>query len=593
MDKYILTESWGRPNIQKREYIAQDDKERDAMLAKGGIATGDKVYVIESKKTYMLGFDNKWYDATTGGAAPALENVTVSYTENNTYSITPSANYDGIAQVDVTVNVPSDPSLEVIDVTYLENGNFTIRPTAGIDGISQANVQVNVPAPAAIVEPKTVTLYDYDGTIITQYGAQEFANLQNYPTAPVHAGLTFQSWNWPLATAKQYVTTYGKCDIGAIYRTTDNKSRVYIYVRPDSLVISVNCCVNGNGSISWGDGNTDSITGSSLEETISTSHTYDSYGYYTIELTSDNALRVGGYGTYEPVVWSDGTAEGTCDLCKVELGGNAVLGQDAFYSEDADSVLSSVVISEGTTELGSTFHNCISLKHVNLPNTVVSLDSAFTGCGLRSISLSPNCTSLGSYSFAETFMDTLVIPSSVTTMDSNVFSGSTLKRITIPSSVTSLDEYVLGGASALIDIELSEGITTMPTQFDSDFIQTISIPSSIDYISGNFLYSKIYLTSIYIASSGIGSAAFAYAPNLRIITFSNNVTYFEDQCFKEAYALRQITFEGNTPPTATSDTFEGLSVNCIIRVPQGTLSTYTSAENYPDPSVYTYEEYSV
>jgi hypothetical protein len=30
---------------------------------------------------------------------------------------------------------------------------------------------------------------------------------------------------------------------------------------------------------------------------------------------------------------------------------------------------------------------------------------------------------------------------------------------------------------------------------------------------------------------------------------------------------------------------------CIIRVPQGSLSAYTSAENYPDPSQYIYEEY--
>jgi hypothetical protein len=85
--------------------------------------------------------------------------------------------------------------------------------------------------------------------------------------------------------------------------------------------------------------------------------------------------------------------------------------------------------------------------------------------------------------------------------------------------------------------------------------------------------------------------AFANWQNLRTITFSNNVTYFENQCFKESNALQRITFEGNTPPTATSDTFEDLTTNCIIRIPQGSLSAYTSAENYPDPNTYTYEEY--
>ena len=35
----------------------------------------------------------------------------------------------------------------------------------------------------------------------------------------------------------------------------------------------------------------------------------------------------------------------------------------------------------------------------------------------------------------------------------------------------------------------------------------------------------------------------------------------------------------------------GIETSCIIKVPQGTLSDYTSAENYPSPDDYTYEEY--
>jgi hypothetical protein len=34
-----------------------------------------------------------------------------------------------------------------------------------------------------------------------------------------------------------------------------------------------------------------------------------------------------------------------------------------------------------------------------------------------------------------------------------------------------------------------------------------------------------------------------------------------------------------------------IDYTCIIRVPQGSLSAYTSAENYPDPSEYIYKEY--
>ena len=40
-----------------------------------------------------------------------------------------------------------------------------------------------------------------------------------------------------------------------------------------------------------------------------------------------------------------------------------------------------------------------------------------------------------------------------------------------------------------------------------------------------------------------------------------------------------------------ADTFGLLDTICIIRVPQGSLSDYTSAENYPNPLEYIYEEY--
>lgn len=587
MDKYILTESWGRPNIQKREYIAQDDKERDAMLAKGGIATGDKVYVIESKKTYMLGFDNKWYDATTGGAAPALENVTVSYTENNTYSITPSANYDGIAQVDVTVDVPSDPSLEVIDVTYLENGNFTIRPTAGIDGISQANVQVNVPAPAAIVEPKTVTLYDYDGTIITQYGAQEFANLQNYPAAPVHEGLTFQSWNWPLATAQQYVAKYDYCDIGATYCTSDGLTKLYLALKQGNDTMAIDFSLDGEGDIDWGDGTSTHIIGDDLEVDLSESHTYDiEGGYYIIKIGVTGTISLGGRDGM--VVCQGYQSYGEVNLYKVEMASNAILGGN-FYCEDSfTSAFTTIVISEGTTTIPyQAFASCSALKHITLPRTVTRIeDGAFVYVdSLQSISLSYQCN----------------IDRNDSIFDSNYY----LKRLVIPEGNTEVKSYNNCDYISIMTIpETVQTIISVPC------LTSISIPSSVTRIRslGGQWNSLIIpstvnqldgLGSIYLHSARIGAkymrASFNTCYLLSDVTFMSSVLSIENSLFDEGgyYQIRNITFEGATPPTVTSATFEYLPTYCVIRVPQGTLSTYTSAENYPDPNEYTYEEYSV
>jgi hypothetical protein len=67
------------------------------------------------------------------------------------------------------------------------------------------------------------------------------------------------------------------------------------------------------------------------------------------------------------------------------------------------------------------------------------------------------------------------------------------------------------------------------------------------------------------------------------------VTSIGGAAFFGCDALTSITFESTTPPELDSDL--ELPKTCVIRVPQGSLSTYTSAENYPDPTDYIYEEY--
>lgn len=62
MEKYILAESWGRPNIQSRTWYAQDTDARDALETKEIIVAGDKCYIIENAKMQMMGFDGEWYD---------------------------------------------------------------------------------------------------------------------------------------------------------------------------------------------------------------------------------------------------------------------------------------------------------------------------------------------------------------------------------------------------------------------------------------------------------------------------------------------------------------------------------------------------
>ena len=60
--KYVLAESFDKPNIQKNIWYAMEDADKDTLKEEQVIAFGDQVYVIKTKKTYIMGNDNTWYE---------------------------------------------------------------------------------------------------------------------------------------------------------------------------------------------------------------------------------------------------------------------------------------------------------------------------------------------------------------------------------------------------------------------------------------------------------------------------------------------------------------------------------------------------
>lgn len=188
----------------------------------------------------------------------------------------------------------------------------------------------------------------------------------------------------------------------------------------------------------------------------------------------------------------------------------------------------------------------------------------------------------------------ITMPNSVTNIGNNAFSGCYyLKSLVIPNSVTSLGEYVFAENYALTCVTIPNHITSIR---DGVFaycyvLQSITMPDSVTSIGTEAFYDNHALQSITIPNNvtSIGYAAFFGHIPISSVIIPNSVTNIGVNAFGNCHALTSITFEPITPPELGGEL--GIPTTCIIRVPQGSLSAYTSASNYPDPSQYIYEEY--
>lgn len=59
--RYVLAEAYGRANIQNALYYVMEEEDKAILLGSEHCCFGDKVYIIDTGNTYILGNDGKWH----------------------------------------------------------------------------------------------------------------------------------------------------------------------------------------------------------------------------------------------------------------------------------------------------------------------------------------------------------------------------------------------------------------------------------------------------------------------------------------------------------------------------------------------------
>jgi hypothetical protein len=311
---------------------------------------------------------------------------------------------------------------------------------------------------------KDVNFYDYDGTIVNSYTAAEFAELTAMPDNPSHDGLTAQGWNCDeLATAKSYVSDYGKLDLGQCYTTSDGKTRLYIDLLEEakSPVLRLYLFGETTVNINWGDDSAIS-TLSGYSQAVEERHNYARGGKYVISIEVNGVMYITGYQR----LFTDGANNNSYDtiykqsIYKVEIGNNVrSINAEAFR-----------------------FYS--NIESITIPKTVrnISVSDVFASVYKMKALIIPWGASLGTDTFKNFYVENLILPLSATTVN-NAFNYS-LRKIIIPNSVTSIPAQAFMSCS-LYSIIIPSSVTSIDSNAFPNTVRNIIIHKEQGSISGS------------------------------------------------------------------------------------------------------------
>lgn len=383
----------------------------------------------------------------------------------------------------------------------------------------------NLPSGGIIEEEKTrkdINFYDYDGTLLFSYTIEEANNLEALPIPNNHNGLRFQNWNWSLEDIK--ALNY-PMDIGALYTTTDGKTRLYIDIvneaRMDVPLYIYQDTDNGV-NINWGDGTSETISGVGA---VSTVHKYENTGNYIITLEQQEDCLFSLYGD----------------------SSRSVMGSINTYEQAYLSMLYKVEFGEGVREIRSfTFNGCVNLTSVSITNDMYVSGFVFReGRNLKYF----------------------VFPTRNTTINSYTFHNATgIKGVSMPKTIN-VKNSAFEAAAGLKYITISEGITLfeLNTLYGCASIKQFRIPNTV---------------------KEIGPSTFNACRSLSMLKMPSGLTKIQAGAFKDNYGIKKYDFSEclQVPSLDNINAFNNMSEDCKIVVPDNLLTEWKETSNWTDLS---------
>ena len=360
------------------------------------------------------------------------------------------------------------------------------------------------------VKEKDVNFYDYDGTLLFSYTIPEAQALTELPTPKGHEGLIFDGWNWDY---EDVIALDYPMNIGAMYRTDDGKTRLYLKVE-EPTSISLSFSNTGTATVDFGDGEVVETS----EATSVLPHIYD-VGEYVMKIDSTKTYTFISK-TNTRNIFGEYSAPSSNILLKVEIGDRCKVSSYIFKNcfNMKTITFPSVISSAGWTE---TYTNS-GIKHLNISkNGSVYVNGCSQTPKLTMICLPsiPGYISSGFISYSG--IERLAVPQGFGTL--NAMSYSALRKFRWPTAST-LPNNTFAYCYYLEEVVLPDNITILPTGIFQECrcLRTLNMPSALEKIGQSALSRCASLSRLPPFPSTlryIGTSAFLYM-TLKVFDFS-------------------------------------------------------------------------
>lgn len=210
-----------------------------------------------------------------------------------------------------------------------------------------------------------------------------------------------------------------------------------------------------------------------------------------------------------------------------------------------------------------------SYKTIYLPFYTVSIgDYTFQGfSNATNIELSPKIRTIGQNAFYNcTSLQSVIFPDELEVIGDRAYSEcQNLTEVSFGNNITKIGYKVF----------------TSSAPWFNTLIDTLGIATSRDgstkyLIQAPFLITNMDLNGVKVISGG----SFSRCAMLQSITIAESVINIGDRAFEYCGALNSVTMMSQVPPALGVDVFSGTSSALKIYVPQISIDTYKTAENW-------------